>query len=353
MTDGAWPRCSATRSWLGEEVEAPGSPPDHVSYQPSEGTSADSTMAASVSEPSSTAIRVWADGLYKTVREDGSATPRPGRGTSELSCAERAPLGRLPAAEEARVRGAIRRRCGKALLLAACLALLAWAGCAGAGGLRLDRLLRPGTGASQGEEEEAEHPLCENSAAERCPARELFESPEVYNVAAESLMQVGRRLLAQEDRQAVWAAVASGFRNVTVRLEDRAPQVARDLDAIRLTRAQKIAVLASMRLVSLPQVQRVGVAVAEAIRDSGCTAKECVQRSIEAKLQPHEGHLRTLSGELAPGSLQQLWSRGRHWRRPSIRRTSARSGPPSGGSPRRTRWRATRRGAPRGPRGPR
>ncbi|CAK0809697.1 unnamed protein product [Prorocentrum cordatum] len=223
MGCGDLPHCSPSRSWLAAEVEAPESPP---SYQPSEGTSADSTMAASVSEPSSTAIRVWADGLYKTVREDGLATPRPGQGISELSYAERAYPGKLPASEalEAR-RGAIRRRCGKTLLCAACLALLAWAARANAGGLRLERLLRLGAGPGQAEGE-AEQPLmlCESGAAGRCAARELFESPEVYNVAAESLMQVGRQLLAQEDRQAVWAAVASGFRNVTVRLEDRAPQ---------------------------------------------------------------------------------------------------------------------------------
>jgi hypothetical protein len=69
-----------------------------------------------------------------------------------------------------------------------------------------------------------------------------------------------------------------------------------------------------MRLMSLPQVQSVGLAVAEAIRDSGCSLKECVRQRIEAKLEPRLGHLRALTQKLVPVSLQQLWSQeGHHW----------------------------------------
>jgi hypothetical protein len=148
-----------------------------------------------------------------------------------------------------------------------------------------------------------------------CPARQLFESAEVHEVAAENLLQVGkrRRLLEgrPDDRKGLQVAVAAGFRKISAQLEVRAPALAGDLDRLQLSELQKDAVVDSMRLISMPEVQSIGLVVARAIRDSGCIFPECVRQHVEAKLRPRLTEIRRLREELVPVSLRQLWG-GRH-----------------------------------------
>jgi len=154
---------------------------------------------------------------------------------------------------------------------------------------------------------------CVYAEMRMCPARGLFNNPEVHVAVTNGLMRAGRRVFVAEDRPMVWAAVVDGFRNISSRLQERAPHVASILDKVQLSEVEKDAVLSSMKLPSEPQVQRIGLDVARAIRDSGCTLEACVQRRIEERLRLHRGKLWELRELLVPTPLRELWGQEHQW----------------------------------------
>lgn len=314
----------------------------------SEGTvCTESSAMASVSEPSSTAIRTWAHGLFKSVGQgpvgaDIDCTPNTSFAEEEsLMDGCISPTAALKAA----ARRQQRRRCCAALLglipaiLAVCallsraegilLAVAPTWGVSTTGSERIGRLrgeghrgLVPFSGQAPRLPEEAQFlshspstvaASCTYADTSMCPARSLFDSPEVHAVATKELMRAGRRFFTAADRPMIWAIVADGFRNISAMLAERAPEVASSLDKVKLSEAQKDAVLMSMGLPSEPKLQRLGLEIAWAIRDSGCSLEACVQQHIEERLLPRRAELQSLRELLVPTPLRKLWGQTHQW----------------------------------------
>jgi len=159
------------------------------------------------------------------------------------------------------------------------------------------------------------HPAyhCRYGMSPSCPARELFSSSELHEVATENLMQVGHGILVHADRDRVRATVAAGFRNLSRQLDTRAPAAAATLAGLELSEPQKNAVLSSMRLMSIPEVQRIGFEVALAIRRSLSVEREVIQRQIEDMLKSNLGELERVRDEMVPESVLEFWQAGPQW----------------------------------------
>merc|ERR1711972_1259812 len=68
-----------------------------------------------------------------------------------------------------------------------------------------------------------------------------------------------------------------------------------------------------MRLLSDPRVQRLGLTVAQAIRESPFKGRDEVRRHIEESLHPHRLEIRKLRDELIPAELRDPDDEGYEW----------------------------------------
>merc|ERR1719461_1396665 len=102
----------------------------------------------------------------------------------------------------------------------------------------------------------------------KCPAKELFWNPDVYEVATENMMQVGRGLLVHANRDTIRETVSAGFKNISYNLQKIAPNLVDQLAKFELHEDQKNVALSAIRLISIPEVQSIGYEVALAIRKS-------------------------------------------------------------------------------------
>lgn len=147
-----------------------------------------------------------------------------------------------------------------------------------------------------------------------CPAKALFENPEVHDVAAANLMRVGYNgLILRRDFSMVRAIVVASFGNISHQISKYAPAAADTLDKIPLTKIQKDAVVNSLRLMSDPRVQNIGFDVGLAIRDSPGVGRTNLKHRIEEKLRPRLEEIRKLREELMPGQLRTLWAKNYQW----------------------------------------
>jgi len=144
-------------------------------------------------------------------------------------------------------------------------------------------------------------------------ARGLLESPELHEVAAENVMRVGQKVLTLSDRDVVHAIAVAGFRNISSRLKERAPEALKVLDDVWFTDVQRNAVLKTMRLLSDPRVQSIGLDVAKAIRESRSRDHWVIVDRIHRRLTPRVGEIRVLRDQLIPASLRALARVGHHW----------------------------------------
>jgi len=146
-----------------------------------------------------------------------------------------------------------------------------------------------------------------------CPALDLFESPKVQSVAAESLMRTGKGLLGPLDEYSVSHSVAAIFNNVSATLRARAPEVAYKLEQVKLKELRRNAVLGSLRLISDERVRSIGVDVARAIRGSGTTDPDELRGLIEKKLKPRFEEIQELRNEVISSQLRELWDEEEQW----------------------------------------
>merc|ERR1719282_701273 len=156
-------------------------------------------------------------------------------------------------------------------------------------------------------------PTCVYTDNFACPARMLFNSPEMHEVATENLMNIGRGMFGPGDRPLVLATVVEGFRNVSVQLGKYAPMAAGELDMLHLTHSQKDMVIQSMQLLSDTRVQRIGFSVAQAIRESPVKEPEGLRRHIQESLESHRLEIRKLRDELIPAELHDPDSADYQW----------------------------------------
>jgi len=152
-----------------------------------------------------------------------------------------------------------------------------------------------------------------DDAATGRPATSLFHDAEVQEVATESIMLVGADILRRRDRHLVRAAVATGFRNMSVQIETRAGEVFSQLEGIRLNATQARAVLGMMRLIGDERVRSIGVDVGQAMHDAGTSQAKAVQQAVEAKLGSRLEEIREARDELVPKALREIWRGSNHW----------------------------------------
>lgn len=159
------------------------------------------------------------------------------------------------------------------------------------------------------------HPAyhCTYSMSPKCPAKELFWNPDIYEVATENLIQIGRGLLVHADRDTVRTTVAAGFKNISHKLQKSFPDVAKKLATLELSEKQKNTVLSTMRLIGIPEVQRIGYEVSLAIRHSLSLKKELVKQTIENTLRSNSGEIKKLRDELVSSTDLGFLGNGHQW----------------------------------------
>ncbi|CAK0800723.1 unnamed protein product [Prorocentrum cordatum] len=153
---------------------------------------------------------------------------------------------------------------------------------------------------------------CVYSQVDQCSVPDLFESPELLEVAAVGIMRVGHGLLAPADIGAVRDAVATGFANISKNLVAGNPLLA-SADRTRLDKDGMHAVLTSLWLVSDERVEDIGRAVAQAIESSSSADKDQLKQRIADALQDQHQVMADVRAELIPEALLQLWRQGPKW----------------------------------------
>lgn len=154
---------------------------------------------------------------------------------------------------------------------------------------------------------------CTFSTSGECPVSELFFNTDIQEVATENLMQVGRGVFRQADRDLVRDTVAAGFQNISEQLRRKAPEAASALTRIKLDAKEKNAVLSWMRMTSIPEVQKYGYEVALAIRRSFTEDPKAIKVQIEAILETNIQELKELRDEITSPAVANFWSTGHEW----------------------------------------
>jgi len=156
---------------------------------------------------------------------------------------------------------------------------------------------------------------CTYAENARCPAHEILFNPELHAVVTENLMRVSSGLFNPADKTMVGVIVAESFRNISVELEQGAPEVAAELRAIQLDEVQKDAILRLMQLIDEPRVQSIGLEVAQAIREIAAMSskRDEMKQHIEQKLFPRRGEILKLREELIPAPLHEILDNGDQW----------------------------------------
>jgi hypothetical protein len=155
--------------------------------------------------------------------------------------------------------------------------------------------------------------VCSYDLQSACPALDLFESPKVQAIAADSLMVAGEGLLRPLDEYSVSHSVAAIFNNVSATLRAHLPAVARKLQRVQLKELRREAVMDSLRLVSDERVRSIGVDVARAIRASSTTDREELRNLIEDQLKPRLEEIQQLRNEVISSQLRELWDEEKQW----------------------------------------
>jgi hypothetical protein len=154
-----------------------------------------------------------------------------------------------------------------------------------------------------------------------CVMLDLFEHPEVVDVASELVLRAGRKMFAgHEDRAMVRDVVATSFRNISDQLQARVPDVAGEMKKLLLSELQIKAVLASMELLANEEVQSIGLDVAHGIHEAASAkddfrevTRDYVSDFVEQKLRDRLPELVKLRKTLVPGFVRTLWGNQHQW----------------------------------------
>jgi hypothetical protein len=154
-----------------------------------------------------------------------------------------------------------------------------------------------------------------------CRALDMFESPELVDVVSETILRVGKKMFKdQDDRDLVKDVVTTSLKNISLQLQLRVPEVAKELDSLLLSELEKNAVLSSLQLLGNAEVQEVGLLVAEGIHEAALAEKdfnkvttEYVSNFLEEKLRPSLPELTKLRKTLVPTVVKDLWGKKHQW----------------------------------------
>jgi len=164
-------------------------------------------------------------------------------------------------------------------------------------------------------------PTCTHSGLPMCVMLDLFEHPEVVEVAAGLVLRAGREMfVGHEDRAMVRDVVATSFRNISDQLQARVPDVAGKMKKLLVSELQKKAVLSSMELLANEEVQSIGLGVAHSIHEAAQSkedfrevTRDYVSDFVEQKLRDRLPELVKMRKTLVPGFVRVLWGNLHQW----------------------------------------
>merc|ERR1719282_2062830 len=100
-------------------------------------------------------------------------------------------------------------------------------------------------------------------------------------------MRLSSTVMNFKESDMIEEMVAVGFRNISNDLKKRPPWVVDDLDRVQISESQQKAVLDTMLLMTVPEIQSLGVKIAHIIRDSPKDSTDYLHGLIEDTLRPH------------------------------------------------------------------
>lgn len=170
------------------------------------------------------------------------------------------------------------------------------------------------SGAHKPSERDSEDRLTEScDGSGSCLLRGLLRSERAREAAARNIMRVAGERLLPADWEMARRTVQSAFENISSQLVVYAPAVADELGQIQLSAEERDSVLKVLELLSDLRVQRLGVEVAKAIRDSESTEKSHLVQQVATYLSKRREELSALREELIPEPLGSYWEAGHDW----------------------------------------
>mmetsp|Transcript_57414 Transcript_57414/g.124210 ORF Transcript_57414/g.124210 Transcript_57414/m.124210 type:complete len:402 (-) Transcript_57414:98-1303(-) len=131
-------------------------------------------------------------------------------------------------------------------------------------------------------------------------ARALLESQHLSNVAADQMIRVAHLNVDPKKRGEMRESVSKAFKEISHKLEQQAPDAARQLEELKLKPEHRRVVLNAMQHLSDRRLMHVGLDVALAIQEAKDQDAEGVKRHIQEKLRPRIAELRALRDEILP-----------------------------------------------------
>jgi hypothetical protein len=134
----------------------------------------------------------------------------------------------------------------------------------------------------------------------------LLFDPDLVAVCTDNIMEVGRKVLAPEDRSMAGQIVAASLRKLSVELETSSPEISVALHKTSYDEHEKAAVLALVSLLRDQQVQSIGVSMARQIRASSSRDPAQIRQALEAQLRTNAQEVRRLRREKVPEVVRRL-----------------------------------------------
>lgn len=141
-------------------------------------------------------------------------------------------------------------------------------------------------------------------------ARSVLESDELADAATDNVMKSGRMLIQESQREHVRSKTRQYFRDLTEGLQKKDPEGLGVLEKIRMSDEQKGAVVRSLASLTDPRVQRLGLYVAKAVRESPTGDQADIERRVKDTLSPHIEEIRQLEEDFHLQPLRELMGGG-------------------------------------------
>jgi hypothetical protein len=138
--------------------------------------------------------------------------------------------------------------------------------------------------------------------------RNLLESPDVHNVAANNIIKVQRRMTGVSDDAAdVHKVVSLHFGKITRSLQDSIPGFSQTLDTASIKKTHHDAVVHAMRYLSDSRLQSIGLDMAHAVRDAKTDDHDTLKSHIVAALAPRKAEMTAMQQEMFPAEVRKLY----------------------------------------------
>jgi len=159
------------------------------------------------------------------------------------------------------------------------------------------------------------HPAyhCSWQASNKCPAWTLLSSAEIFEVATENILRAAHGILVHADRDLVRDTVQAGFKNLSTQLHTQSPDAMHVLTRMELSKAQKNAILTTLRIRTVPEVQRIGYEVALAVRGSLSSENAVIRSHVEDMLASNMKEIESVRDDTVSRKLATIWGNQHQW----------------------------------------